>query len=39
MVTAWYLLARDSIDEAMSDVLQRKRGAIGGVTDVQAIED
>ncbi|MGI8594292.1 MAG: SNF2-related protein [Solirubrobacteraceae bacterium] len=38
-VTAWYLLAPDTIDESMADVLERKRGVIGAVTDGRAIED
>jgi SNF2 family DNA or RNA helicase len=32
-VTAWYLLAPDTIDETMADVLEHKRGVIGAVTD------
>jgi hypothetical protein len=32
-VTAWYLLAPDTIDETMADVLAWKRGVIGAVTD------
>ena len=32
-VTAWYLLAAESIDEAMAEVLARKRGVVGAVTD------
>ncbi len=34
-VTAWYLLAPDSIDEAMGEVLERKRAVINAVTDGQ----
>jgi len=32
-VTAWYLLAAGSIDEQMAEVLARKRGIVGAVTD------
>ena len=32
-VTAWYLLAAESIDESMAEVLARKRGIVGAVTD------
>jgi len=32
-VTAWYLLAPDTIDETMAELLQRKRLLIGAVTD------
>jgi superfamily II DNA or RNA helicase len=32
-VTAWYLLAAETIDEAMAEVLARKRGIVGAVTD------
>jgi len=34
-VTAWYLLAADSIDETMATLIQRKRGIVGAVTDGQ----
>ena len=34
-VNAWYLLAPDSIDETMSEVLERKKALIGSVTDGQ----
>jgi len=34
-VTAWYLLAPDTIDETMAELLQRKRGLIDAVTDGQ----
>ena len=34
-VTAWYLLAPDTIDETMVELLQRKRGLIDAVTDGQ----
>jgi SNF2 family DNA or RNA helicase len=32
-VTAWYLLAAETIDEDMATVLARKRGIVGAVTD------
>jgi SWI/SNF-related matrix-associated actin-dependent regulator of chromatin subfamily A-like protein 1 len=32
-VTAWYLLAADTIDETMARLIQRKRGLIAAVTD------
>jgi SWI/SNF-related matrix-associated actin-dependent regulator of chromatin subfamily A-like protein 1 len=32
-VTAWYLLAPDTIDETMAELLEHKRGVIGAVTD------
>ena len=32
-VTAWYLLAAETIDEDMAGVLARKRGIVGAVTD------
>lgn len=35
-VTAWYLLAPDTIDETMAVLLDRKRGVIGAVTDGRA---
>ncbi len=34
-VTAWYLLAPDTIDETMAELLQRKRGLIDAITDGQ----
>ena len=37
-VTAWYLLAAESIDETMAEVLARKRGIIGAVTDGRSDE-
>jgi superfamily II DNA or RNA helicase len=37
-VTAWYLLAPDTIDETMSELLAHKRGVIGAVTDGRAAE-
>jgi SWI/SNF-related matrix-associated actin-dependent regulator 1 of chromatin subfamily A len=38
-VTAWYLLAPDTIDETMAELLQRKRGLIDAVTDGQVRDD
>ena len=38
-MTAWYLLAPDTIDETMSELLQRKRGLIDAVTDGQVHDD
>jgi superfamily II DNA or RNA helicase len=32
-VTAWYLLAAQSIDETMIELIARKRGIVGAVTD------
>ena len=32
-MTAWYLLAAETIDETMAEVLARKRGIVGAVTD------
>ncbi len=32
-VTAWYLLAAETIDENMAEVLARKRGIVGAITD------
>jgi SNF2 family DNA or RNA helicase len=32
-VTAWYLLAADTIDETMIELIARKRGVVGAVTD------
>ncbi|MDA0180719.1 DEAD/DEAH box helicase [Solirubrobacter phytolaccae] len=37
-VTAWYLLAAETIDEQMSEVLARKRGIVGAITDGRADE-
>ena len=37
-VTAWYLLAPDTIDETMADLLAVKRGVIGAVTDGRQVE-
>src|SRR5205085_11076857 len=38
-VTAWYLVAPDTIDETMAELLALKRGVIGAVTDGQVVED
>jgi SWI/SNF-related matrix-associated actin-dependent regulator of chromatin subfamily A-like protein 1 len=38
-VTAWYLVAPDTIDETMAELLALKRGVIGAVTDGAAVED
>ena len=37
-VTAWYLLAADTIDETMARLIQRKRGLIAAVTDGRVLE-
>src|SRR5439155_10470248 len=37
-VTAWYLLAPDTIDETMGELLDYKRGVIGAVTDGHVVE-
>jgi SNF2 family DNA or RNA helicase len=37
-VTAWYLLAPDTIDETMVDLMARKRGIVGAVTDGRRAE-
>lgn len=34
-VNTWYLLAADTIDETMSEVLERKKALIGSITDGQ----
>ena len=38
-VTAYYLLASETIDEQMASVLQRKRGVIDAVTDGRRLAD
>jgi SWI/SNF-related matrix-associated actin-dependent regulator 1 of chromatin subfamily A len=38
-VTAWYLLAANTIDETMARLIQRKRATVAAVTDGRAIED
>jgi hypothetical protein len=38
-VTAWYLVAPETIDETMAELLAQKRGVIGAVTDGQVVED
>jgi superfamily II DNA or RNA helicase len=37
-VTAWYLLAADTIDETMSKLIQRKRATVAAVTDGRALD-
>jgi SWI/SNF-related matrix-associated actin-dependent regulator of chromatin subfamily A-like protein 1 len=37
-VTAWYLLAPETIDETMAELLEHKRGVIGAVTDGHVVE-
>ncbi len=37
-VTAWYLLAADTIDETMSRLIQAKRATVAAVTDGRVIE-
>ena len=38
-VTAWYLLAANTIDETMARLIQRKRATVAAVTDGRAIDD
>ncbi len=38
-VTAWYLLAANTIDEAMARVIQSKRALVAAVTDGRAMDD
>ena len=38
-MTAWYLLAPNTIDETMAEVLERKRGLIDAVTDGQVRDE
>jgi SWI/SNF-related matrix-associated actin-dependent regulator of chromatin subfamily A-like protein 1 len=37
-VTAWYLLAAETIDETMARLIQRKRGLIAAVTDGRVVD-
>jgi SWI/SNF-related matrix-associated actin-dependent regulator of chromatin subfamily A-like protein 1 len=37
-VTAWYLLAADTIDETMARLIERKRGLVAAVTDGRTFE-
>ena len=37
-VTAWYLLAADTIDETMAALIQRKRGVVAAVTDGRRLD-
>ena len=38
-VTAWYLLAADTIDETMATLIQRKRELVSAVTDGRPLHD
>ncbi|HWC25236.1 MAG TPA: DEAD/DEAH box helicase [Solirubrobacteraceae bacterium] len=38
-VTAWYLLAAETIDETMAALIQRKRGVVTAVTDGRRLDD
>jgi SNF2 family DNA or RNA helicase len=38
-VTAWYLLAPNTIDETMAQILERKRGVISAVTEGQVRDE
>jgi SNF2 family DNA or RNA helicase len=38
-VTAWYLLAANTIDETMARLIQRKRAIVAAVTDGRAVDD
>ena len=37
-VTAWYLLAANTIDETMATLIQRKRGIVAAVTDGERVD-
>jgi SNF2 family DNA or RNA helicase len=37
-VTAWYLLAAETIDETMAELIQRKRGIVAAVTDGRRLD-
>jgi len=37
-VTAWYLLAAETIDETMAKLIQRKRGIVAAVTDGREVD-
>jgi SWI/SNF-related matrix-associated actin-dependent regulator of chromatin subfamily A-like protein 1 len=37
-VTAWYLLAAKTIDERIAELLHRKRGVVGAVTDGRRLD-
>jgi superfamily II DNA or RNA helicase len=37
-VTAWYLLAAGTIDETMAELVARKRGVVGAVTDGRRLD-
>jgi SNF2 family DNA or RNA helicase len=38
-VTAWYLIAPETIDSTLEGVLEAKRGMIGAITDGRVAED
>src|SRR5690242_16816220 len=38
-VTAWYLLAANTIDETMARLIQRKRATVAAVTDGRVVDD
>ena len=38
-VTAWYLLAAETIDETMAELIARKRGIVGAITDGRPAEE
>jgi SNF2 family DNA or RNA helicase len=38
-VTAWYLLAAKTIDETMAELIARKRGVVGAITDGTPAEE
>jgi SWI/SNF-related matrix-associated actin-dependent regulator of chromatin subfamily A-like protein 1 len=37
-VTAWYLLAADTIDETMARLIERKRSVVAAVTDGRRLD-
>ena len=38
-VTAWYLLAAETIDETMAELIAKKRGVVGAITDGRPAEE
>ena len=38
-VTAWYLLAANTIDETMARLIQSKRATVAAVTDGRVLDD
>ena len=38
-MTAWYLLAPDTIDETMAELLERKRSVIDAITEGQVRDE